>query len=140
MLTEKQKSNVHRWIEALRSGKYPECTTQDIYCAAESQTIYGMNCLGVLLRMFQREFNIQTSVDYHNAAHGYPIKFHNRTCGTTDEVRNAVGLYTNDGLFYKKQYGCYRHIVHLNAGMSHSQISDLIEKEMEINEYGLFWY
>ena len=115
---EQMKENRRKWVEALRSGEYEQCT-------GRLHDGSGFCCLGVLCEVIgMKKKRIATEIYYFgNASEIAPLK-----------AQRSVGLISRNGSFdYDNGNGsCLAE--ENDSGKSFSEIADIIESEPE----GLF--
>lgn len=117
--------NVQKWIEALRSGEYPQ-TVGFLHDAK------GYCCLGVACEIYIKEgLPLPTGrIEYFSSTFYYGDE--NETESLPPEVQNWLGLSSISGQFYNSKTGQVDELVNWNDDLkSFNEIADLIESMPE---------
>lgn len=119
MITDEQKANRKRWIEALRSGNYKQGKNR--LCTLTADDPYYC-CLGVAYEIFKDQFGIET-IDYHSVRRydGEAAYIKHRV------LQNALGIAQN-GQFQEPIHGRYSLVSLNDDGFTFEEIADIIEK------------
>lgn len=119
MITDEQKANRKKWIEALRSGNYRQGTNR--LCTLTADGPYYC-CLGVAYAIFKDQFEIKT-VDYHS------VRRFDGASGNLEhpDIRNALGI-NRIGYLLKTIEGRSSLVTLNDDGYTFEEIASIIEE------------
>lgn len=136
-MTEQQKTNVKKWIDALRSKKYQQC--QDGYL----QTINGFSALGVACHLFKKEAKIKACICKPNEGEeweeeDFPIDYGNGVCQLPIAIQSIIGFKNCYGSVVRDKENEFYSIEHMDVHLTFDKIADFIEKQLTDNKNHLF--